>query len=776
MDENIVEKASEIEKFQDKYRDIITDDIKNNLSKDGGGISEQKLKKMIQSFADEEKLLTIGIIGCVKAGKSSLLNSIFFNGKEVLPKAATPMTASLTVLTYGEQFCATVEYFSTEELANIKEEHDRYQKCWEEKSLKIKEDFEARLKKKDKNISPQELGEKVKSQINDAMKGNDNALYDQYERMIKSSLDPSEICARGIEKINAQNLEELMGLMNDYVGSAGKHMPFTKSVEIQLTGGDYESLRNIRVVDTPGINDPIRSREQRTEEYLSQCDVVFIISSADQFMTAADVKLMDRLSSKEGVRELFIVVSKFDNGVLQGSIIKDSKNNLGAAVEKLRKDLSKVAGKVLGTLKKKSPAIRDSKQFDQLINESGGRTLILSGLCYSMSVNFANRNQWDETEEYVWKKLVGAYPSDFDESQKGKESLDLLANIYGIKEKIEKTRQQKDDIILEKQQNYMRQQSANIGEYIGSLEKKLKEKKKTIKNSDLSALEKERQELKDRYSGCAGRIDDAFDKCFDEFKKNAMGLIDGAAEDLFNKKTADVNKNEEVKGNIVIKKIKKTVAKIGFIAFLARLLDLGGYEEQTINEEHKVYVPLMRPGAIQTIVKDIDKELLSQFEDYLMKAKKDWEKSMSRKITAEYEKSFPNEDKLLQQALQNVINAFKIPEFDFSALPAFKASRSGEITGREAVDEFKNEVMNYLAVLKDEYCKITEGILASIENNIKEKKMSDLLFHNIEKQIKELEENIKDREIILRRIEECLWELKRLTPPSFWDNLNIFKH
>ena len=56
------------------------------------------LKDSLQDIANQERLLRIGIVGSVKAGKSTFLNSLLFDGQEVLPRAATPMTASLTCL------------------------------------------------------------------------------------------------------------------------------------------------------------------------------------------------------------------------------------------------------------------------------------------------------------------------------------------------------------------------------------------------------------------------------------------------------------------------------------------------------------------------------------------------------------------------------------------------------------------------------------------------------------------------------------------------------
>lgn len=56
----------------------------------------------IDDFYQENRKLNIGIIGQVKAGKSSFLNTMIFDGKDVLPRASTPKTATLTKIEYAD--------------------------------------------------------------------------------------------------------------------------------------------------------------------------------------------------------------------------------------------------------------------------------------------------------------------------------------------------------------------------------------------------------------------------------------------------------------------------------------------------------------------------------------------------------------------------------------------------------------------------------------------------------------------------------------------------
>ena len=95
----------------DNYQQIFSS-LDNDLSAlENAGIGDV-LKKPIKELKDkilevrqgadlvksENGILKIGVVGQVKAGKSSCLNSLFFDGENVLPRASTPMTAGLTVL------------------------------------------------------------------------------------------------------------------------------------------------------------------------------------------------------------------------------------------------------------------------------------------------------------------------------------------------------------------------------------------------------------------------------------------------------------------------------------------------------------------------------------------------------------------------------------------------------------------------------------------------------------------------------------------------------
>ncbi len=113
----LIEKTLQEQGLQEKARPFISENAV---------IKTEELEKTLKELQDTNRDLKVGIIGRVKAGKSSLLNALIFEGVGVLPKAATPMTASLTVLKYAKTLSAEVEFYSPKDILELKNEHERY--------------------------------------------------------------------------------------------------------------------------------------------------------------------------------------------------------------------------------------------------------------------------------------------------------------------------------------------------------------------------------------------------------------------------------------------------------------------------------------------------------------------------------------------------------------------------------------------------------------------------------------------------------------------------
>ena len=80
---------NEVERTLKQYSNVIDDDDALALRE-----TAESLREDGRELLDDGRLLRLGVIGQVNAGKSSLLNALLFDGEEVLPRAATPMTSA----------------------------------------------------------------------------------------------------------------------------------------------------------------------------------------------------------------------------------------------------------------------------------------------------------------------------------------------------------------------------------------------------------------------------------------------------------------------------------------------------------------------------------------------------------------------------------------------------------------------------------------------------------------------------------------------------------
>lgn len=215
----------------------------------------------------ETDTLTIGVIGQMKCGKSTFLNAFVF-GDTVLPSATTPMTAALSVITYGSERSVKADFYTQDE--------------WAEQQFQARRDLDA-----------VEGDEMETSKIKAAR-----------ELVAKASrLDT------GLNGLLGQSKTDSLERLEDYVGADGKYVAITKSVRITMP---LDYLRGIEIVDTPGFNDPIVSREERTRQFLQRADAVVMMLYAGRPFDVTDRSILFRQVGQAGVGKVLIAINKYD--------------------------------------------------------------------------------------------------------------------------------------------------------------------------------------------------------------------------------------------------------------------------------------------------------------------------------------------------------------------------------------------------------------------------------------------------------------------------------
>ena len=234
---------------------------KSNDATKGNTISLEEIKEKL-----EKDTLTIGVIGQMKCGKSTFLNSFVFED-DILPAATTPMTAALSVITYGEKEHITAEFYTKDE--------------WEEQKMQASRDE------------------------NDAA----NSLDESKIKAAKELVSKATKLGSSLNDLLGKTQEDSFNNLIEYVGADGKFVSITKSVTIYYPK-DY--LKGVEIVDTPGFNDPIVSREERTKDFLKKADVVIMMLYAGRPFDATDGDIIFKNVRQCGIGKVLVGINKYD--------------------------------------------------------------------------------------------------------------------------------------------------------------------------------------------------------------------------------------------------------------------------------------------------------------------------------------------------------------------------------------------------------------------------------------------------------------------------------
>lgn len=438
--EKIIEKRNALESLAKKYPDVLGDEFAANCGEDLK--LEEKTRENYREKVDANRELQIGVVGRVKAGKSSLLNALLFEGKTILPKAATPMTAALTVLSYSEKLEVKIRFFEENDFAALRDKSAVYEKKLKELiEAKVEEDKVKAAKNPLKKFDSAQSRERAERSVKRTL-GDDVGLFgafDQYQKIKESSIAECDVAGK-IVTLHPKSLEEISSMFADYVGSDGKYMPFTQSVEIAYPN---EKLKGVRLVDTPGFNDPVPSRNERAYQLLKASDVVLILSPAGRYLDETDKEVLEKITVKEGLRELFVVASQIDTQ-LYGDEYQDFGGDVFRVRDEIGKRLSEQTVSVLSSL-------NHDGIFDQLVNDNASRIVLTSGDCHSMYLTFDRKAEWDGNKKQVWENLCSDFRDYFsdNDANTSKESLKRLGNTAFVEQKLDEVKKKKDEILAD---------------------------------------------------------------------------------------------------------------------------------------------------------------------------------------------------------------------------------------------------------------------------------------------------------------------------------------
>lgn len=432
------------------FDSIDADDIKKSIN---------RLKECVNSVSEggmqlkeQNNILKIGVVGQVKAGKSSFLNSLFFDGENVLPRASTPMTAGLTMIQYGEENSFVVEYYNNKE--------------WQvfEDRAKTYDDIVQEIKDTNPSLGLSEIEAMIPSECIAAKE-----MVMNCSRLANSKIQST---AQKEERTFA-GIKDLQDVLEKYVGANGDFTSITKCLTINLHD---DRLKEVQIVDTPGVNDPVLSREQRTREFLRGCHGVFFLSYAGRFFDSTDVSFLTNRIGDQGIGTVVLIASKFDS-VLQ-DVGNDFKDDLFGAIEDCRHKLKKQYDRNIAT--------SNYKGSDPIFDLS-------SGIGYSIAKKEPEKR--DATEKHVVERMKHFYPSFFSTDAETVSTFYDLSQIDDIRSNYLEGvfSKNKEAIIKQKVDSYFANTSENLKKEFGKELEVFRGRIEALENGDLNSIQEQKE-------------------------------------------------------------------------------------------------------------------------------------------------------------------------------------------------------------------------------------------------------------------------------------------
>jgi GTPase Era involved in 16S rRNA processing len=419
-----------------------------------------------EDFYRENRKLNIGVVGQVKAGKSSFLNTLLFEGKEILPKASTPKTATLTKMEYSEENIIQIEYYSPDEW------------CVLEDNAVVDLDDEI-------YTSAREIVDMVK----------------------RNGVNPHPYLEKGFERLKFDTYEDLISSLNDYVGEDGKFTPIVKAVTLYL---NKEEFKGLSIVDTPGLNDPIASRTIRTKEFMEVCDVVFFLSQSGSFLDKSDWILLSSQLPQKGVKKLVLIASKYDSGIRdilrvqdEDDIFGDDENtadNIPKACKIIKKKLKKRAKGKVEEFVKDLEMRGSSPELIEVIRQCADPVMV-SSLAYNMTGK--SKEEYTSEENNIYSALK-RFSDDMDSELK------LLGNFDEVKALFGEVVAEKEAILEAKAKSFIPNALEELKNLLLGYLDKTNKRIQVLENNDREQLIEQKKIIENKISSIRADIATVF--------------------------------------------------------------------------------------------------------------------------------------------------------------------------------------------------------------------------------------------------------------------------
>jgi len=686
------EDTHQFEYFIDDINGIISDISKVARQEDVRKLQElvDNFKRKTADFYRENRKLNIGVVGQVKAGKSSFLNTLLFQGQEILPKASTPKTATLTKMEYSEKNIIHIEYYTMEDWNTLKENA----------GVDIEEEI---------YTSAREIVNMVRN----------------------NGIEPEQYLQKGTEDIEFDTYEELISHLNDYVGEDGKYTPIVKAVVLYLNKEEYKGLS---IVDTPGLNDPIASRTLKTKEFMEVCDVVFFLSQAGSFLDKSDWTLLSSQLPQKGVKRLVLIASKYDSGIRDILRVKDEDNIWGEdenttdsipkACKIIERKLSKRAREKVQQFTEEMETWGSSPELIKVIQQCS-KPLLVSALAYNMTGKAEEEYSLEERNVY---KALELFSSDMESDLK------LVGNFDRIHELFTAVVEEKEKIFQEKARSFVPNAMEEAKGLLEEYRKKAEQRIQMLEQNDREQILEQKKRMETQMGNIKKDIADVFGEinvALESQKSEGVKELREASKDYLSireRTGTTTHTGTYTTGHLFWKKTHTYTYEEQYSYFMAAdaVENLRKYALEASNHAEEVFTEALQLKAMKRKLLDV---IVNNFD----LGSENYDSSLFGIMIAE------------------TVGAIEFPVIDMdisSAMNGIAGKFTGEITSPGQKTELATALQNAISSIYKNLCDKLVDTVKSFKGSMKDisDSLEKSLLENIRQEFNSLLEQCEDKE------------------------------
>jgi hypothetical protein len=699
-----------------------------------------------KNAADTLRLLRIGIIGQIKRGKSSFLNSLLFDSRDILPKAATPMTAALTRITYAPTPSAKVEFYTEQEWRKVVQSGSKVQ---QEKAA-YDEAMQSYHAERNKN-----KGAKLPQMPRHS--DEEKACAELLQMVERSGLDIGSYLGTSKSLDGVSSNEELVNRLGEYVGASGRFTPIVKSTELCLA---LESLHDIEIVDTPGMNDPIISRGRRTQDFMGQCDVIFLLSYCGQFLDSHDMGLLAQNIPAKGIRDIVLVGSMFDSA-LQDEYHKYSslQEALPDLTEKLNSQAESNVSQVCNRARQQA--------MDSGVDAKSSDDSVLQALQKALPPIFIS-SRWLDLGRKAGVGLSHEEQHSLDALNKMFSGFTFtppillqLANFGPVQEKLEEVRNNKDAILANRYNELLSGATRGLLSLLDKLAADVKHRKQQLEQGDLVAIANQQKEIQANIKAGKNKVSAIFEKYSVQVER----------------KMADVAQELQQRATSAKRVSSKTDSKQESYETSRSVSNSTWYKPWTWGDTKTVYETHYR--TVSYTYANVH-DAISQLEDFISDASRFiyessksainldlFRKDVKDAVKGMFDFSDPGFDPdMVLLPLGNAVERITIPLIELDLDHHIGTIRSqfdaGEVQGSD-IDRLRNEqarvVQQVLADVVKEVRKLDSAATAKLKKE--EEAFIPELSRDLVERVEQLKRDLKNREQSLATYQQILEKIEK---------------